>query len=264
MPNWVCNHLTIRGERAKEVLQSILKENPDNDYGYDVDFNKIIPMPPELDIVSGGQTDNALSLYLTAVNPMVEYYGTDKMQPDLFVRVCKGVTAHISSIDYRMKPDAIQKMEEKMQRYYNMNREDTWAYGKRAADNYIKFGAVDWYGWCCQHWGSKWNACRTQIPDPEVADIYFDTAWSPVTGLIQRLAEKYPDCSFNYEFAEEQAGTLAGSCLYSDGTPINQEYYEDGSKEAYEMFFSLWGLEDEYRFNKDTGTYEYIEEQEEM
>lgn len=264
MPNWVCNHLTIRGEQAKEVLKSVLKENPDNEYGYDVDFNKITPMPPELNIVSGGQTDSALSLYLTSVNPLVDDYGTDKMSPDLFVRVCQGVTAHISSIDYRMKPDDIRKTEEKMQRYYNMSREDAWAYGKHAADNYINYGAIDWYDWCCQNWGTKWNACRTQIPNSEVADVYFDTAWSPVTGLIQKLAEKYSDCSFYYEFAEEQAGILAGTCLYSEGTLISQEYYDDGSKEAYETFFSLWGLEDEYRFNKDTGTYEYIEEQEEM
>ena len=48
MPNWVCNHLIIHGENAVEVMNSLLSENSESENGYDVDFNKIIPMPEDL------------------------------------------------------------------------------------------------------------------------------------------------------------------------------------------------------------------------
>ena len=44
MPNWVSNHLTIYGENAVEVLRSLLVKSEDNDCGYELDFNKIIPL----------------------------------------------------------------------------------------------------------------------------------------------------------------------------------------------------------------------------
>ena len=43
MPNWVCNHLTIHGDNAVEVMRSLLSENEESECGYDLDFNKLIP-----------------------------------------------------------------------------------------------------------------------------------------------------------------------------------------------------------------------------
>ena len=34
MPNWVCNHLTIYGENAVEVMRSLLTENEESECGY--------------------------------------------------------------------------------------------------------------------------------------------------------------------------------------------------------------------------------------
>ena len=45
MPNWVCNHLIIHGENAIEIMRSLLIKNENSDCNYDLDFNKIIPMP---------------------------------------------------------------------------------------------------------------------------------------------------------------------------------------------------------------------------
>lgn len=67
MPNWVCNHLTIHGDNAVEVMRSLLTENKESECGYDLDFNKLIPMPEELNIISGTITTNCAKLYVNAM-----------------------------------------------------------------------------------------------------------------------------------------------------------------------------------------------------
>ena len=48
MPNLMCNHLIIHGERAVEIMRSVLVESEETDCGYELDFEKIVPMPEEL------------------------------------------------------------------------------------------------------------------------------------------------------------------------------------------------------------------------
>ena len=53
------------------------------------DFNKIIPMPKELEIISGSLTDRAIEVYLTSINPQVEYYGEQKVSQEEFDKLLK-------------------------------------------------------------------------------------------------------------------------------------------------------------------------------
>ena len=66
MPNWVCNHLTIKGENSVEIMKSMLIDDEDSEYGYAFDFNKILPMPKELDIFSQGVNKTCAKLFITA------------------------------------------------------------------------------------------------------------------------------------------------------------------------------------------------------
>lgn len=278
MPNWVANHLTIYGENAVEVLRSLLterKEENEAGCGYDLDFNKIIPMPESLKIDKGSITDSCIEMYLTSINPFVDYYGENKVSADKFLKICSAVQAAkvFGNYNERLPLEEI-RLREKETYYRNernernerkiMTKDEILANGKKAVDNVLTYGKMDWYDWSCKNWGTKWNACRTQIPDTGVAEVYFDTAWSPVPQLMLALAEKFPDCSIEYEYAEEQAGYCAGRLMFKDGEVIESEPYEEYSKESYEMFFRLWGFEDEYRFNIETGTYEQIEDEEVM
>ena len=112
------------------------------------------------------------------------------------------------------------------------NKAEVYAYGKRALDNYEKYGAKDWYDWCCDNWGTKWNACHTQINDLEKADIYFDTAWSAVPYIIAKIAELHPECKIEYEYAEEDTGVNAGYIIFENGEITSDEHFKDFSKEA--------------------------------
>jgi hypothetical protein len=53
--------------------------------------------------------------------------------------------------------------------------------------NLENYGAKDWYDWCTQNWGTKWNSYSNHIQDNGVS---FDTAWAPPIPVIVELAEK--------------------------------------------------------------------------
>jgi len=111
----------------------------------------------------------------------------------------------------------------------------------------------DWYYWRIENWGTKWNASDTSICDKI---IYFNTAWSPSMPIIKELGKKY---DFIYEYAEEQAGLYAGKYEYINGIQYGGDY-EQFSKEAYELYFDLWGEDESFYFDKDENTYIYDED----
>ena len=66
MPNWVANYLTIDGKDAEKVLQKyLIKDKESNEYKFD--FNRILPMPKEVEIISGSITDNCVAVYLSTL-----------------------------------------------------------------------------------------------------------------------------------------------------------------------------------------------------
>lgn len=258
MPNWVCNHLIIHGENACDVMRSLLIKNEASECGYDLDFNKILPMPEDLNIISGTITTNCARLY---VNAMLEDCDAYIKYAKLFVNAFSGNLFITETARTQLMKDALQYKDHANDKPLFSNEAEVYAYGKRALDNYSKYGAKDWYDWSVNNWGTKWNACNTIIHDPNDADIYFDTAWSPVPMLIEKLAKQHPECSFEYKYAEEQAGIYAGQYYFENGIAVSGGPFRECSKEAYEMFFSLWGMEDEFKFNPKTNTYEPIDEE---
>ena len=80
MPNHITNRITIHaeGKQLEEILDAI--KNDEIGRG-SIDFNKLIPMPQSLDIMSGSETDRAISIYLTAINPEKPNMGYSKVRP---------------------------------------------------------------------------------------------------------------------------------------------------------------------------------------
>ena len=68
----------------------------------------------------------------------------------------------------------------------------------------------------------------------------------------------HKDLSFEHEWADEDNGHATGKTEYKNGTCVSFEQLVAYSKEAYELSFKLWGNANEFRFNEETGTYEYI------
>jgi len=265
MPNWVSNKLVISGENSEEIVKSLLTKDDEGDE-LNFDFNKIIPMPDELHIISGTVTDRAVALYLTSINPSVRYYGkvTDKMILGRYLELLEKLKAkgkNLNAFDIMTPAEKIAEYEKSVvgeDENFNAGKtvEEAITYGKRAVDNIIKYGHMNWYDWSVANWGTKWNASSTNITG---STIEFETAWSDVSDLMCKLSEKYPDNTFYYDFAEEQAGFYAGEFTYENGEEVAGGYFDEGSKEAYEKYFELWGGEEDYKYDKRTKTYKYIE-----
>ena len=62
MPNHVINILSFEGDKTK--IRQMLEDIKDDEYGlHSVDFNKIIPMPPSLDLEASSRTQAGLAAY---------------------------------------------------------------------------------------------------------------------------------------------------------------------------------------------------------
>lgn len=51
-----------------------------------------------------------------------------------------------------------------------------------------------WYGWCTQHWGTKWNCSGFSefVRESERYACYFETAWNYPEPIFQAFASQYP------------------------------------------------------------------------
>ena len=130
-----------------------------------------------------------------------------------------------------------------------------WVYqdnlGTKEEEKYGKENC--WYDWCCKNWGTKWNACS---PTSYGNIIEFETAWCDVPVLMSKLAMIFPNVRFEYMYADEDTGYNVGHYTFED-TDIYEYSIVAGSKDAYELAFELWGLQDEFVWNEEKQTYEW-------
>ena len=71
----------------------------------------------------------------------------------------------------------------------------------------------DWYSWHCDFWGTKWNACETDIEDDDC--VSFWTAWAEPDEIWVALSKMYPDRKISI-YAEYEEGLYTES-EYIDG-----------------------------------------------
>lgn len=212
MPNHVTNILTFSGdpESIRKMLDAI--KNDEDGYG-SIDFNKILPMPPELNIESGSRTTDGLKAY----SAFAEIYalGQDPDKVDL-----------LNIPEDREKPflEKRKDIEKK-----------TWELGKAAFRNLQKFGAATWYSWCTKHWGTKWNAYDCSHNGETLS---FLTAWSAPRPVLRELSRLYPEIGIAHSWADEDIGNNCGRNQYLAGE-VTEEFFPDFGRESYEFAASV-------------------------
>lgn len=233
MPNHVTN--IIEFHCSKKVFQEIAEFiRKDDSFFGSVDFNKVLPMPPELDIEAGSRGDQGLKMYKEYLNRLALFTTPEDIR-------------HLRQ-EYLDKVKDDPEIFELGEKYY-------W--------NLKKHGATTWYDWRINHWGTKWNAYDCVEVDPDAKYLQFNTAWSGVPDILSLLSEQFPDVQITYKWSDEDIGYNVGIATFLDGELKEYDSMPGGSKEAYELAaevhdFDLaeWG----YAFNEKTGTYEYVEE----
>lgn len=101
--------------------------------------------------------------------------------------------------------------------------------------NRMQESNLDWYNWCCNNWGTKWNAVDTYISysdKDQVGTIQFDTAWDEPEPVLISLSKKFPDYTFT------------NTAWFEGGTEVVNEY-SAGSKENISETDYEWSDEEE-------------------
>lgn len=208
MPNWTTNTVTIRGDASllETIRQFLCSE--DNLF----DFNNILPMPQSLNIEAGGIMTKAMAM--AGNEPGSEEY--EKAKNDIHL------PRHIHDVPEGY-PNILQ------------TEEDVIALGKVYLDNMKQYGTPTWYDWRSRMWGTKWNACHTELVTAGKTELVyrFDTAWEEPEPVIRVLAEKYPAASITMEFSYEGYPDTTHSLTFNpkDNTWDNKER-KDGEENA--------------------------------
>jgi hypothetical protein len=205
MPNYVGQQLTIAGERAREVNEYV------NGDDTPLDFNRVVPMPKDLDILSGSEGELGIDVLTGNCAKYLDYPWVRK----------EGIT---TIEDFRA--------------YVETHRPNALQLGRQYLSNEAKYGHRTWYSWCCQYWGTKSNAYHTRQPEVTVrkAVVRFDTAWSPAIPVIGRLSELFPQVRFTLRYFDEgfffagtarcMAGQVSDQCFQPEpGDPQTQATY---------------------------------------
>ena len=92
--------------------------------------------------------------------------------------------------------------------------------------NLDKYGYKNWYDWCVNNWGTKWNAGGDnpdmmvdydydEDGDTVIALFQFDTAWAPPLGVMQKLMETHPELHIECRYSEPGVGFFG---VWTDGS----------------------------------------------
>ena len=214
MPNYCMNKLELSGKQQDiaELLAFVKSEESS------FDFNKIKPIPQSIKNTERGSVAFA--------SEAVCWYLKEKK-----------ITNHLKWLfdRYNISED---ELAEKVEQWQKENKVDL-NLGYRIIENRQRYqGYGDWYEWCIANWGTKWEAC-----DPEIQNnvIVFETAWSPATPIIERLAQLFPQIDFIYKYFEP-GFNLAGRNTYLQGNCVTCDSY-DYNEEAYVRIGNEFGFE---------------------
>ena len=230
MPNHVKNIVKMEGITKLPLFKTEYDEYEKRDVVC-FDFNKIIPMPESLNMVSGSLE----TLAIEAVNRRLSQrryrfqQGYSKRQ--------------MTDEEYRIRLESHEKTEEELLEL-----------GLQYISNKVKYGATTWYDWCCDNWGTKWNAYSNEQEDEDT--ISFETAWSNPEPVMLKLSEMYPEATIEHWWADEDMGSNDGHRIYQGGQIIDGDYCDSCSNEAYEVYIKCWG-ESECLYQDEDGNWQH-------
>lgn len=88
-----------------------------------------------------------------------------------------------------------------------------------------------------KYWGTKGNVINAVFHE-EDGSFSFQTLNAAPVPVVERLAERFPDCTFIFRWADEGGGNC-GEILYEYGHESYAFYLEDGTAE--EIYQQCWG-----------------------
>jgi hypothetical protein len=200
MPNHVTNRVIVTGPPARVeafLEKHIGKAREDETH---LDFETIVPMPEFLSSFDADPKSKEAGA--AAALGLLDRHSTQNV-----IRYVAKERPEISSREKLLDlmraeaPEAIERIVE-----FHLAR--------------IASGLSDWYSWRIDKWGTKWNSYSFNADvEPGRAEMTFDTAWSFPLPIMQRLAETWPDLTFDCACFDEGHG-FSGSGKFNGEPPF--------------------------------------------
>ena len=232
MPNWVKTIIKTDSEVIKDILKKYKQDN-------NLSFDKIIPMPKDLDVEYSSMGEQGL-IYLFIKN-------TDEKIKSKIESAYKELNGFDGSIKNSIYFNDIKKEFNKFSQ--DKKFKDSIKLGEKYLDNFLKYGYCNWYNWRCKNWGTKWNNDSLEYSNDSLI-LY--TAWSCPTPIIKELSHRYPSFLFQISFADELIKENSGfleiknqKCLYYE-----RELTEENIKNIWELNLNKDEYEEEEEMEK--------------
>jgi len=121
-----------------------------------------------------------------------------------------------------------------------------------------------WWDWRVQNWGTKWEITTDEayidISDNEIR-VCFSTAWSPPTGIFDKLVEQgYGVNALYYEGGCAFCGQYVDGSEETYGTDGNWQDVKNNIPESIDLEFGITNSMMEYRADELTEEIEELEE----
>jgi hypothetical protein len=133
---------------------------------------------------------------------------------------------------------------------------------RRSAENLKKYGAANWYDFCVNRWGTKWDVsaeCGVDVSEDGLEiNFAFESAWSPPIGIYEELVEQgYSVAAYYYEPGMGYVGK------WEDGVDDCHDYGGETSKTVRDVIGEelddYWGISESMAEFEDEETDELEE-----
>lgn len=233
MPNHIKTVVFFSGneKKIKKMREEIGGYDPDEREGdYIIDFNKLIPMPKELDIVSGSASSASHTAYCVLNNLELPGYST----------IIKKHWEEDAEKEKLPLKDWLKEQIKKGENELDLNL------GKQVHDNIEKYGCESWYDWRVEHWGTKWNCYECEEEGSK--RIAFLTAWAPPTPIFEELAKRYPKIDFTAYSVDE--GDSESIWIFTKEGKTTTETYQKNC-ELVDRIWDATGTPYKYPFKEE-------------
>ena len=192
MPNWMQCMVRITGPADEIVRFRAAHIREDEDGNEHLDFNSIIPMPPQLRDADHGGSD----AFIWAL-------GGDLHPSRGLLRRVGLYSADDTPLDWPWVRSLGIATREEFLCWAEKNRPDQLDMAQRAMDNESATGYRDWYDWQVDNWGCKWGCHGFMWESDDQTAFSMETPWSAPEPIFQKLVALFPSLTFACRFLEE-------------------------------------------------------------
>ena len=155
-----------------------------------VDFNILIPMPEELDIICGsGSIPTSKGVKYASDSTKAEEKENEPIYNTLKKALEEsGAATQQEFVNYCLQDNNIFNSIVDINGFSKLYKDEVTTY-LQGFYNLEKYGYKDWYDFRIDKWGCKWNADNTDIYESVIS---FETPWGSPDGIFIELSKHVP------------------------------------------------------------------------